>query len=567
MSFDARVGGDEYTGAAPGRPSPSEMRLRSAWPRDAASIAAWSAAWVALWKLAEILAIHHGISAWYPPAAISLFLTIRHGAPAAAAVFAASLVAGSGQWEGYPGLHAVLGSLSHAGAYLAAGLLYRSQVRTLRRSIRPRSLAMLTAAALLGAALSAVLGNLNLHLASDGAYELNVKHLLGWAVGDAFGALSLAPILLFAAPNPIRSRAALRKTAARLRVPFAALGLAIALASVLAEVGGESDLNFRLLCLIGVGVFSVVAAHVVSPRSAVIYLFLISAIAAAWLSIDAAPSARIEFAFQIVTFLLASFAMIALSMARMRERAAATVRRVRLRDVSAQRDALTRRIAGIETEFAQIAHEFKTPLGGIIGLLDLTESRIGKAAAQDQIAKHLKHMRGCAAYLNALVDDAFDIERIARGQFEPAIAEFDLVDLLHDLATIARAKIGDDAAFPTELEGTWLAVRSDRNRLLQILINLVVNAARYSDRRGTVRVLCSVGPDSATITVENKAAAVTKELIDGYIEGGRGVAANSKGLGIGLPLVGRLAAGIGAGLSTRVEGGIVAISVTVPRAW
>ncbi|MGF1660470.1 MAG: MASE1 domain-containing protein [Rubrimonas sp.] len=533
---------------------------------DAAAIVAWSIAWVALWKLAEILAVNHGVSAWYPPAAISLFLTIRYGAPAAPAVFAASFVAGSGQWAGYPDHWAVLGSLAHAVAYLAAGLLYRSQVRTLRQSIRPKTLAMLMVAAFLGSALSSALGNVNAHLATGGEDELSIERLLGWAVGDLFGALSLAPVLLFAPLGPIRSRAALRRAAARLRAPLAALGLAVALASVFAAIAGGSELNVRLLCVVGVGVFSVIAAYAASPKSAVIYLFLISAIAAAWLSTDAAPSGRIEFAFQISTFLLASFAMIALSMARMRERAAAAIRRLRIHELSEQRDALTRRIAAVEAEFAQLAHEFKTPLGGIIGLLDITENGMETGAAQDQVSKHLKYMRGCAWYLNAMVDDAFDIARIARGQFEPAIAEFDLVDLLHDLAAIARAKIGDDAAFPTELEGTWLSVRSDRNRLLQILINLVVNAARYSDRRGTVRVLCSLGPESATITVENEAAAVTKEMIDGYIEGGRGVAVNSKGLGIGLPLVGKLAAGIGAQLSTQVEGGVVAISVTVPRA-
>jgi signal transduction histidine kinase len=109
-------------------------------------------------------------------------------------------------------------------------------------------------------------------------------------------------------------------------------------------------------------------------------------------------------------------------------------------------------------------------------------------------------------------------------------------------------------------------VRADRNRLLQILINLVVNAVRYADRRGSVRVGCAASPLAATLTVENACAAVTKAQIDAYLAGGQGVASNSQGLGIGLPLVGRLAAGIGAQLDVAVSDGMVRISVTVPRA-
>lgn len=529
------------------------------------AIMLWMAVWVALWGLASILAVQFGISAWYPPAAMSLFLMIRYGAPAAPAIFAASLLAGSGQWDRYPGLHEILGSLGHMAAYGVGALLYRRGLPRHRHSIRPSSLALLGAAGLVGALLSAALGNLNIHLASQGAYALTFERVFAWFVGDFFGVVSLCPLLVFLTPGGRWRRGGLRGAFETLRVPAAALTIAVALASAFALISDGSDLNFRLVSVVGVGVYSVIVSSVVSPRSAVIYLFLVGVLSAAWLSTEVAPSARIEFALQISTFLVAAMATIYLSMDRSRARIAVATRRLRIRDLSEQRDALNRRISRVEAEFAQLAHEFRTPLGGIMGLIEIAEGGVATHREQAQVAEYFKHMRGCARYLNAMVDDAFDISRIARGRFEPTIEDFDLADLLDDLALISQSKNGDAVAFPAETGARPLMVRTDRNRLLQILINLVVNAVRYADRRGTVRVSCAVSPGSATLTVENASAAVAKAQIDACLAGGPGVATNSQGLGIGLPLVGKLSAGIGAALSTDVSGGVVRISITVPR--
>jgi signal transduction histidine kinase len=373
-------------------------------------------------------------------------------------------------------------------------------------------------------------------------------------------------MLVFLGPRGRWPRGGFRRSLFALGVPLAALIVAIALAAAFALIAGGSNLSFRLVSVVGVGVFSVIVSHVVSPRSAVIYLFLVAMLSAAWLSTEVAPPARIEFALQICIFLVAAFAMIHLSMEKSAARIAVANRRLRIRELAEQRDTLNLRIGRVEAEFAEIAHEFRTPLGGILGLIEIAEGGVASDRAQVQLAQYLRHMRGCARYLHAMVDDAFDIARMARGQFEPVIEAFDLADLLDELALISRSKHGGQVAFPDETAGLRLMARTDRNRLLQILINLVVNAVRYADRRGSVRVICAASPESVTISVENASSSVTGPEIDARLAGGQGAAANSQGLGIGLPLVGRLSAGIGARVSTDVADGLVRISVTVPRA-
>ncbi|SDZ99619.1 ATP-binding protein [Rubrimonas cliftonensis] len=542
--------------------------------RRAATIAFWSLAWIALWHVASFLAVAYGISVWYPPAAISLLMTIRYGWSGAVGVFCATLLVSLDRFSASPGLHHVAASLAHVAAYAAAALFYRAAVERGRRSLRPRAVVALMGAALLGATLASALGNLNHHLESGGTHALNFRNLLGWTVGDFFGAMSICPFLLFLGTRLRASRGLWKGLARHVKASAAAFAIAVALAALFAMLSREEDVSFRLVTVVGVGVYSVVVASVLSPTSTLIYLFAVSTLSAAWLSTELAPAARLEFAVQIVTFLIASYATVALSMDRMRLRAAAAVRRVRIADLAGQRDALNRRIKTIEDEFAQLAHELKTPLGGIIGLLEIVEvgaaaERRGDApagAGQAQAARYFKHMRGCALYLNTLVDDAFDVARASRAGLEPTIAEFDVLDTLEDLALISQARGPSEMVIPDDLRASGAPVRSDRNRLLQILVNLLVNAMRYSDPRNSVKVACSVTREHVVISVANASSAVTADQLDRRIRGETGPAGGSQGLGIGLPLVGRLSASIGAKVSTAVAEGVVTISVSLPRA-
>ena len=513
-----------------------------------------------------MLGVRYGISAWYPPAAISLYVMIRYGPRAAVAIFAASLIAGADQWAVFPSRNELIGSLTHTAAYLAAADHYRRRAGPYRHSIRPRSIALLGASACLGATLSAIFGNANIYAASSGSYEVSFERIFSWITGDFFGVASVCPFLVFIAANLKWSPATLGRALPAARTAALALAGAIAIALAFAAIAENSGMNFRLICVVGVGVYSVIIAYRTAPRSAVTYLFCVGALGALWLATEAPPDVRVEFAFQISTFIVASFAMMAMAMDKMRSRVAAANRALRLRDLALRHEIMSRRVDAIETEFKHLAHEFKTPLGGILGLLELTETGMETGVGREQVARYVTHMRGCAQYLRAMVDDAFDVSRIASGRFEPAIGVFEINDVLDDLALIAKAKAGGAVAFPQSDETRDVRLRSDRNRLLQILINLVVNAVRYTDRRDSVRVRCAVGPDSVTVTVENAAADITKDRLDAYIAGGQGVARNSQGLGVGLPLVGRLAAGIGAQVATRVSDGVVAIAITAPRA-
>jgi signal transduction histidine kinase len=551
-------------------------RSRSILMAKFRNIPLWILGWIGLKEFAAILAVAYSVSAWYPPAAISLVVAIRYGLPGVGAIFLANFVTSIADWSVGPDVHNIAASLAHAGAYGVAALFYHAGLRHGGDALRPATIFRLISAAFIGAALAAVLGALNHYVQSRGAHDFAFDRLFGWFLGDFFGAVSLAPFLLFLGATLRPSSVSPHRLAAVLKTPAAALAFAIALATFFAVVARNADVDFRLVTVVGVGVCSMIVAHVVSPRSALIYLFVVSALSAVWLSTEVAPAARMEIGVQIVTFLIASYTIVALSMDRMRLRAAGAVRRLRIRDLASQRDALERRIKGVEDEFAQLAHELRTPLGGIIGLLTITEGGVASGRAQrddaeaeahrEQLARYFRHMRGCALYLNALVDDAFDVARLSRDGFQPVISDVALAETIEHLTLVSLSKGGAQVEFPADAEVAALHLRTDRTRLLQVLVNLLVNAARYSDGRGPVRVSCEATRRDVVISFRNTSSAVSKAELDGYIRGGGRGSGNSQGLGIGLPLVGRLCAALGAPLSTDVSDGVVTISVSVPRA-
>ena len=532
-------------------------------------VAAGSLVWVALWHGASLLAITFGISAWYPPAAVSLYLMIRYGLLGAAGIFAAAFAVSLDSASPGPTVHNIAAALAHVAAYGAAAFVYRTAVGASWTSFRPRQIMAFLGAAFLGAALASALGNINHVVEFDGQRALTFDHLLGWMIGDLFGVISICPFLLFFAENQSLRLINGKRLVRQLKAPLAGLAVAMALSVMFAFVAQGTSVHFRLVTVMGVGVASVMLSWIVAPRSALIYLFLIAIAAAAWLSTEVAPAARVEFAVQSVTFLVGCYAMAAVSLERMRHRARALVRRIGLRDLARQRDALSRRIATIEREFAQLAHELKTPLGGMIGMLGLAEEGLAGATAvsgsgrQDRLTLYFRHMRGCALYLNALVDDAFEAARLSRGTIEPVMATVSLGELVEDLAQICSTKTGDRVGFPSVDSIRDVLVWSDRNRLLQILVNLVVNAVRYTDRPDSVCVRCAVAAGMATISVENSAPSVTKQDLDRRIRGDGTLAGNSQGLGIGLPLIGRLSTALRAPLSTSVADGVVTIAVSL----
>ena len=158
---------------------------------------------------------------------------------------------------------------------------------------------------------------------------------------------------------------------------------------------------------------------------------------------------------------------------------------------------------------SEVAHEMRTPLtvanGYVEGVLD------GVFEPSEEV------LTGVAEELARLQRLATDLATLSRSE-EGAI-DLDVVDLdLRDLTETAVARLRpqyDDKGVGIELaDGPALPVRVDRDRVLQILTNLLGNALTYTARGGSVRVVTARGVDTVSVEVRDDGVGIAPGDVD-----------------------------------------------------
>ena len=205
---------------------------------------------------------------------------------------------------------------------------------------------------------------------------------------------------------------------------------------------------------------------------------------------------------------------------------------------------------------AMLAHELRNPLApitsaaAILASRSVDESTVRRASMI--IARQAKHMTG-------LIDDLLDVSRVTRGKVELENAEVDVKDVIADAIEQVRPLIEKHHhRLGVQLSPEPSMVQGDRKRLVQVMTNLISNAAKYTPNGGNIGVSLLADGDMLTVTVCDDGIGMTHELIgsafDLFSQGARGLDRSQGGLGIGLALVKSLLQLHNGTVSARSEG-------------
>jgi signal transduction histidine kinase len=201
---------------------------------------------------------------------------------------------------------------------------------------------------------------------------------------------------------------------------------------------------------------------------------------------------------------------------------------------------------------AMLGHELRNPLAPIVTALALMNEKDTNAAAERAvIERQLRHVI-------RLVDDLLDISRITRGllTLEPTTVE--LADVL-DTAAQANAPLIGQRGHTLHVEAPrGIFVHGDEARLLQIVSNLVTNAARYTPNGGQIRVALAAEAGDAVVRVADNGAGIEPHLLakmfDMFVQGPRSPDRAEGGLGLGLAIVKNLVELHGGSVSAESDG-------------
>ncbi|MBB6133513.1 signal transduction histidine kinase/CheY-like chemotaxis protein [Massilia aurea] len=216
---------------------------------------------------------------------------------------------------------------------------------------------------------------------------------------------------------------------------------------------------------------------------------------------------------------------------------------IELRQALAEQEALNealRRADQRKDEFlAMLAHELRNPLAPIVSAatmlsnFELQPSMVQRAA--DIIARQAGHM-------TSLIDDLLDVSRVTRGKVELEFVELDLKDVLADAVEQVRPLIEKHGhRLVQEAMPAPALVVGDRKRLVQVMTNLLSNAAKYTLEGGRIEVRLATRGALIDLTIRDDGIGMSPELIasafDLFSQGTRGLDRSQGGLGIGLALV------------------------------
>lgn len=198
---------------------------------------------------------------------------------------------------------------------------------------------------------------------------------------------------------------------------------------------------------------------------------------------------------------------------------------------------------------AMTTHELRTPLTLILGYgEDLLDGSAGPL--NDRQRRFLEKMQISAKTLLDLVNELLDFSRVEAGKMRLAYSAFPVGRLFDDLKDKGSALASmAGAGFRAELNGDSSGmVWADRNRISQVVLNLLANAAKFTPAGGGIDLIFSVEPDRLEVEVGDTGVGIERsawERIFEAFEQGPAPAnpqgTRAGGFGLGLPLARRLA--------------------------
>lgn len=205
---------------------------------------------------------------------------------------------------------------------------------------------------------------------------------------------------------------------------------------------------------------------------------------------------------------------------------------------------------------ADMSHELRSPINGIIGMTELAM----RDELSPQAQQCAERVHTAALSLLGVVNDVLDYSKLGAGKTKLACDEYSILGVVDEVCAVVSPKIDSNVIqLITDISPeTPAALIGDRGRIRQIMLNLTDNAVKYT-RHGTVSVSVSAKPDGDNvilcIEVRDTGIGITacdmERLFDAYEQVDLRKRSSVEGTGLGLPICKKLTALMGGTLTVE----------------
>ena len=212
-----------------------------------------------------------------------------------------------------------------------------------------------------------------------------------------------------------------------------------------------------------------------------------------------------------------------------------------------------------------------TPLNAIIGFSEILRNG-GRSGSQpsDEDARYLDYIHQNGEHLLSLINDMIDLARIESGRYQPREKNASLQAVLERCVTLLGQE-ALDTGVEVSCRTTDAVVLAYQQAMKQMIVSLLSNAIKFTERGGTVEITVDLTVDWLEIAVRDTGIGMTEADLQRaqapFGQAGQAMTRSTGGTGLGLNIARALANAHGGGLEIRSELGVGTVAILrLPRA-
>lgn len=252
------------------------------------------------------------------------------------------------------------------------------------------------------------------------------------------------------------------------------------------------------------------------------------------------------------------------------------------RELCDAKESAERAYAAKSQFLANMSHELRTPLNAIIGFSEMIEKQMLGPIGTPKYIDYIVGIRESGEHLLDLISDILDMSKIEAGKYTLDLEEFNLLKILRLAVHMmeGRALEAGVKIFSSIPDGEDLPMRGDRRAIMQMILNVLSNAVKFTEDGGEVRLYCQVrhsgdlsighNDDIIEICIEDTGIGIPASKLP-YVtkpfeQAANHFTRNHEGSGLGLAITKELAELHGGNLIITSKLGVgTSVTMSIPR--
>ncbi len=219
---------------------------------------------------------------------------------------------------------------------------------------------------------------------------------------------------------------------------------------------------------------------------------------------------------------------------------------------------------------ASMSHELRTPLNAIAGYVELLSLGLRGPITDDQ-RSDLERIRHSQRHLLGLINDVLNFAKVEAGRLEYRVAKMALDIVLKDCESMVLPQIHASRISYTHEEcGEPIFVSADRDRVHQIILNLLGNAMKFTPEGGSISAACDHTDTVGRVHIRDTGIGIESDkletIFEPFVQVDRSLSKPGQGAGLGLAISRSLARAMGGDIVAESEPGVGSTFIlTLPR--